>query len=461
LAAEQKDYDMRDKDLSIKAENISKRYRIGIKDQTHDSIGASILSFIKSPLSNYLKYRSLYKFNDIENENHQDLKTNHDDIIWALRNVSFEVKRGEVLGIIGENGAGKSTLLKILCGITDPTSGYAEIRGRISSLLEVGTGFHQELTGRENVYLNATILGMKKVEVDRKFDEIVEFSGIEKFIDTPVKRYSSGMSVRLAFAVAAYLEPEILLIDEVLAVGDAAFQKKCLKKMEDVGQEGRTVLFVSHNMSAVTRLCERTILLDNGLIVEDGPSQDVVRDYLTSESGTPAMREWNDPAKAPHGDVAELRAVRVKNKDLSVSECVDIKEQVAIEMEYEVVKSNYIIMPFHHLYNDEGVLVFCANDTDPEWLNRPRPVGRFKSIAWIPGNLLSEGTITVTSGITTLNPQIKQFRENAVVSFQVVEKSSSNSARGPWAGPMKGVVRPFLKWQTECLEKEGLSHIKN
>jgi len=449
---------MLNKDLSIKAEKISKRYRIGLKEQIHDSIGANVLSILKSPLDNYRKYRSLYKFNDVENESHQDPKTNHADIVWALKDVSFEVKTGEVLGIIGENGAGKSTLLKILCGITDPTSGFAEIRGRISSLLEVGTGFHQDLTGRENVYLNATILGMKKVEVDRKFDEIVEFSGVEKFIDTPVKRYSSGMSVRLAFSVAAHLEPEILLIDEVLAVGDAAFQKKCLKKMEDVGQKGRTVLFVSHNMSAITRLCERTILLDKGFVVKDGPSQQVVRSYLTSGSGTPALREWKDPAKAPHGEVARLHAVRVKNKDLRVSESVDIAEPVAIEMEYEVLKSDYILMPFHHLYNDEGVLIFCANDTDSTWIDRPRPAGRFKSIAWIPGNLLSEGTIMVTSGMTTLNPKIKQFRENSVVSFQVVEKPGLNSARGPWAGPMKGVVRPFLKWQTEILVKEGLSH---
>jgi lipopolysaccharide transport system ATP-binding protein len=371
------------------------------------------------------------------------------------------VKNGEVLGIIGKNGAGKSTLLKILCRITDPTSGNAEIRGRISSLLEVGTGFHQELSGRENVYLNGTILGMKKVEVDQKFDEIVEFSGIEKFIDTPVKRYSSGMRVRLAFAVAAHLEPEVLLIDEVLAVGDAAFQKKCLDKMEDVGQKGRTVLFVSHNMSAITRLCERAILLDNGMVMKDGPSHQVVRDYLTSDSGSPAMREWPDPANAPCGKITRLHSIRVINKALKVSESVDIAEPVGIEMEYEVMKPDYILMPFHHLYNEEGVLLFCANDTDPAWLKRPRPAGRFKSTAWIPGNLLSEGMIMVNSGIMTLNPQIKQFNEHSVVSFQVVEKPGLSSARGPWAGMMKGVVRPFLEWQTECILNDSLSEVKS
>ena len=247
---------MSDRSIAIKAENLSKCYRIGLKENMHDSIAESIFSFIKSPVKNYRKYRSLYKFDDINDSSDKS------DIIWALRGVSFEVKVGEVVGIIGVNGAGKSTLLKILSKITDPSEGRAEIRGRISSLLEVGTGFHPELSGRENVYLNGTILGMRKKELDRRFDEIVDFSGVEKFIDTPVKRYSSGMKVRLAFAVAAHLEPEILLIDEVLAVGDAQFQKKCLSKMEDIGEHRRTVLFVSHNMPAVTRICPRTILLN-------------------------------------------------------------------------------------------------------------------------------------------------------------------------------------------------------
>jgi lipopolysaccharide transport system ATP-binding protein len=438
---------MSSNELAIKVENISKRYRIGVKDQVHDSIGATIFSFLKSPLSNYRKYKSLYQFNDTD----QDLKEHHSDIVWALRDICFEVKRGEVLGIIGKNGAGKSTLLKILCGITDPTSGNAEIRGRISSLLEVGTGFHPELTGRENVYLNATILGMKKVEVDQKFDEIVEFSGVEKFIDTPVKRFSSGMSVRLAFAVAAHLEPEILLIDEVLAVGDAAFQKKCLKKMEDVGQKGRTVLFVSHNMSAITRLCERTILLEKGRVIEDGPSQKVVRGYLTSESGSPALREWRDPAKAPCGDVARLRAVSVRTEDGEITESVDIGQPVGIEMEYEVLKSGRKLMPHYHLYNEEGIEVFCAHDTDPDWRDRPRPEGRYKSIAWIPGNLLSEGTIFVNSGLITLDPNSKQFYESAAVAFQVIENNGPSLARGGWAGPMTGTVRPLLEWSNELI----------
>jgi lipopolysaccharide transport system ATP-binding protein len=445
---------MTSKDIAIKVEDISKRYRIGLKDEMHDSFGAVLFDFIKSPLKNYRKYRSLYKFDDIEPGNYQDQNTNHADIIWALRNISFEVKSGEVVGIIGRNGAGKSTLLKILCRITGPTSGNAQIRGRISSLLEVGTGFHQELTGRENVYLNGTILGMMKKEVDRKFDEIVDFSGVEKFIDTPVKRYSSGMKVRLAFAVAAHLEPEILLIDEVLAVGDAAFQKKCLKKMEDVGQKGRTVLFVSHNMSAITRLCGRAILLEKGRVMEDGPSQRVVRIYLTSESGSAAIREWRDPAKGPCGDVARLRAVRVRTGDGQLKESIEISQPVGIEMDYEVMKPGRVLMPHYHLYNEEGVEVFCAHDTDPDWRDRPRPEGRYKSTAWIPGNLLSEGTLFVNSGLITLDPNTEQFYEAAAVAFQVIETNGPNLARGGWAGPMTGVVRPLLEWHTEYISNK-------
>ena len=236
---------------AITVDNLSKVYRIGLEGATNDSFGRAMIDFVRRPFSNYKKYRSLYRFSDEELSNSYA----GEDILWALNDVSFNVDQGEVVGIVGVNGAGKSTLLKVLSNITPPTMGTIKIRGRVSSLLEVGTGFHPELTGRENVYLNSTILGMRKKEVDDKFDEIVDFSGVEKFLDTPVKRYSMGMRVRLAFAVAAHLEPEILIIDEVLAVGDAEFQKKCLSKMEDVGKEGRTVLFVSHNMAAVTRLC--------------------------------------------------------------------------------------------------------------------------------------------------------------------------------------------------------------
>ncbi len=258
----------------IKVENLSKRYRIGLKEQQSETLAGALVNWLKAPISNYQHLRRLSQFNGSE--------PNTEDVIWALNNVSFDVQPGEVVGIIGRNGAGKSTLLKILSEITEPTSGRVILNGRVSSLLEVGTGFHPELTGRENVYLNGTILGMTKAEIDRKFDEIVDFSGVEKFLDTPVKRYSSGMQVRLAFAVAAHLEPEILIVDEVLAVGDMAFQKKCLGKMEAVSQEGRTVLFVSHNLAAVERLCSRGILLQAGQVSCQDRIEAVIQAYTNA-----------------------------------------------------------------------------------------------------------------------------------------------------------------------------------
>lgn len=277
---------MGNNDIAIKVENINKIYRIGVKENTHDSISAALFGFIKSPIKNFKTYRSYYKFDDID-LNNPDSDINNKNIVWAVKNISFEVKKGEVLGLIGGNGAGKSTLLKILARITDPSSGQAKIQGRISSLLEVGTGFHQELTGRENVLLNGTILGMTKKEVERKFDEIVDFSGVEKFIDTPVKRYSSGMKVRLAFAVAAFMEPEILLVDEVLAVGDATFQAKCIGKMGEVSRQGRTIIFVSHNMAAIENLCERVILLESGRVKMDSDSQTAISQYIQGLTQTP------------------------------------------------------------------------------------------------------------------------------------------------------------------------------
>jgi len=256
-------------DVAIRVENLSKRYRIGRREK-YLTLSEVLTRSFTAPFR-------LFRRNEHSSDtNHQS----QDNYIWALKDVSFEVKRGEVVGIIGRNGAGKSTLLKILARITDPTEGYAEVRGRVGSLLEVGTGFHPELTGRENIYLSGAVLGMKKKEIDKKFDEIVEFAEIEKFIDTPIKHYSSGMYIRLAFAVAAHLEPEILLVDEILAVGDTAFQRKCLGKMENVAKEGRTVLFVSHNMAAIENLCSKAILLNNGCITNIGDTRSVIQTYL-------------------------------------------------------------------------------------------------------------------------------------------------------------------------------------
>ncbi len=438
-------------DIAINVEEIGKCYRIGMKDKMSDNFASTVMNILKSPLNNYRKYRSLYKFDEITDPNDTSRDNNYSDIIWAVRDVSFNVKRGEVVGIIGRNGAGKSTLLKILSRITTPTKGCVEIYGKVSSLLEVGTGFHPELTGRENIYLNGTILGMRKKEVEEKFDEIVEFSGISKFLDTPIKRYSSGMKVRLAFSVAAYLEPEILIIDEVLAVGDADFQKKCLDKMQEVGEKGKTVLFVSHNMPAVTRLCERTILLDGGRVIDDGPSDRIVGEYLGASHGTKAVCEWAGEDKAPAGSVARLRAVRMLNEDGEVSESFDIRHPIIMEMEFDVLKPGYVLLPHFGLRNEKGESVFITVDVDQEWRKKPRPKGRYKSTALIYGNLLSEGRLFVNCNLMTLSPNELQFSERNVVAFQVIDRFGDDTARGDCTGVMGGVVRPLLKWETKFI----------
>jgi lipopolysaccharide transport system ATP-binding protein len=380
-----------------------------------------------------------------------------EDAFWALNDVSFDVRQGEVVGIIGRNGAGKSTLLKILSRITEPTRGTVSIHGRVASLLEVGTGFHPELTGRENVFLNGAILGMRRAEIKAKFDEIVAFAEVEKFLDTPVKRYSSGMYVRLAFAVAAHLEPEILIVDEVLAVGDANFQKKCLNKMQDVGKEGRTVLFVSHSMPAVTRLCPRAILLDRGNVVSHGPAHQVISAYMSSGLGTTAAREWPDAKNAPGNDVVRLRAVRVCTGSLETTETIDIRREVKIILEFDVLEGGHELTPNFHLFNDEGACVFITTDHDPNWRGNPRPAGRYTSEVTIPGNFLAESTLLVTVAVSTLNPVTVHAVERDAVAFQVVDTLDGDSARGEFAGPFPGIVRPLLSWTTrfEPVATEG------
>jgi lipopolysaccharide transport system ATP-binding protein len=294
---------------------------------------------------------------------------------------------------------------------------------------------------------------MRKKEIDRKLDEIVDFSGVEKFIDTPVKRFSSGMKVRLAFAVAAHLEPEILLIDEVLAVGDASFQKKCLNKMKEVGQNGRTVLFVSHNMPAVTRLCPRVILLNGGRLIADGPSHQVVSAYVNSERETSASREWPDPSEAPGDSVVRLRAVRVKTKEGNITEVMDIRKPIGIEMEYEVLQPSHILMVYFSVVNEEGIAVFTSIDNDPAWRDSPRPAGCYVSTAWIPENFLSEGILFIRTCMRTLNPMIRCFRVEDVVAFQVIDSLDGDSARVDYGGALTGVVRPLLRWETQYSPK--------
>jgi lipopolysaccharide transport system ATP-binding protein len=354
------------------------------------------------------------------------------------------------VGIIGRNGAGKSTLLKVLTRITDPTEGELGLNGRVGSLLEVGTGFHPELTGRENVYLNGAILGMRKTEIEAKFDEIVEFAEVAKFLDTPVKYYSTGMYMRLAFAVAAHLEPEILIVDEVLAVGDAGFQKKCLEKMKNVGQHGHTVLFVSHNMQAITQLCTRAILLDSGRVIQDGPAHEVVSSYLNPEAGTSAAREWPDRAQAPGDDVARLCAVRVRGLDGEIADSFDIRLPIAVELEYEVLKPGHIFHPHFGLTNQDGVALFVAQDVDRTWRGRTRPPGRYISTALIPGNFLAEGRVYINPAMCSLNPNTLHFYEQGVVAFNVVDCFlADDTARGDYPTPVPGVVRPLLEWSTQ------------
>jgi len=429
----------------IRVESVSKQYRIGAIQPPYQTLREALSQAIRLPF-----------------RRPQNRPQARNGKIWALRDISFTIEPGEVVGIIGRNGAGKSTLLKILSRVTEPTIGRVQLYGRIGSLLEVGTGFHPELTGRENVFLNGAILGMTRIEIQRKFEEIVAFSEIEKFIDTPVKWYSTGMYLRLAFAVAAHFEPEILIIDEVLAVGDAGFQEKCLNKMNDLRRGGRTILFVSHNMAAVSRLCKRVISLSEGMIVSDGPtaadeskrpadgkqvakvgSNDLApRVKITSE------KCWGTIEEAPGDDIVRLRAVRIRTESGAVVDSVDIRRPVGIEMEFEVLQPGHVLVPNYHFLDENGVHVFGANDHDPAWRRRPRPVGHYVSTAWIPGNFLSEGVLRVSAAVSTMVPVKVHVYEVGVCSFRIFDTQDGDSARGDYVGPLPGFVRPLLAWTT-------------
>lgn len=416
----------------IKVENLSKQYRIGARQAQYASLRDTFAEAVKAP------FKGLQHNGAVA-----------DETIWALKDVSFEVQPGEVVGIIGRNGAGKSTLLKILSRIAEPTTGRVQLYGRVGSLLEVGTGFHPDLTGRENIFLNGAILGMSRAEMARKFDEIVAFSEIEKFIDTPVKWYSSGMYLRLAFSVAAHLDPEILMMDEVLAVGDASFQQKCTNKMQDIRRQGRTILFVSHSMPAITRLCERAIFLSEGVVLSDGPAHQIASAYLSSTLTTTPKREWRDLSEAPGNEIARLREARVCTEDGLTTDTIDIRKPVGIEMEYEVLTPGYVLVPNYHFYNEDGVCAFITRELDSEWCHKPRPVGIFRSTAWIPGNFLSEGTMIVGVALSsTHEPLIIHFYERDAVAFQVIDSLDGDSARGNYTGHMPGAVRPVLRWTT-------------
>jgi len=422
-------------EIAIRAEGLGKKYRIGVRRDPYARLTESLWQAATAP---FRRGRSAEVGTDF----------------WALRDVSFDVPRGSAVGVIGRNGAGKTTLLKILSRVTSPTLGRAELHGRVGSLLEVGTGFHPELSGRENVLLSGAILGMRRAEITRQFDAIVEFADIGQFLDTPIKRYSSGMKVRLGFAVAAFLEPEILFIDEVLAVGDAEFQKKCLGKMSEIGQAGRTIVFVSHSMPAILRLCDRAILLDHGHVVTDGATHDVVRTYLESDLGRTGERRWADPSEAPGDDVGRLKSIRVVPAHGGRSDEVDITEPLDIEVEYWSDAPGSLRPSVNlHFLNGEGVSLFVTNDwNDRSWWERRRPSGVVRSVCRIPGNFLAEGRVTVTAAVSTYNPTIVHAVEWDAVAFQVVDRSEGEGVRGVFVNDWPGVVRPMLDWHVALVE---------
>ena len=366
---------------------------------------------------------------------------------WALKNVSFEVKQGEVLGIIGANGAGKSTLLKLLSKITPPTEGKITLRGRVASLLEVGTGFHPELTGRENIFLNGSILGMSRKEIRSKFDEIVNFAEIGPFLDTPVKRYSSGMYVRLAFAVAAHLEPEILVVDEVLSVGDAQFQKKCLGKMQDVSKSGRTVLFVSHNLGAVKQLCQSCILLDKGSIVSSGGTEKVIAKYLSTHSvQVPIYKQAHNRNKRMN-----LRKVELNPHKKKPSNRINYDEEIKLGFEYEINEPISDGTIWFAIQTADGVIGFCSSDYDlnPELRGRRSP-GYYRSEVTIPGKWLNTGQYLVILGVVQNSPVIVYDRRETI-AFTVIDNGSTPNAAFQ-DGTRKGILQPFLKWESQKIK---------
>jgi lipopolysaccharide transport system ATP-binding protein len=417
-------------DVVIRAEGLGKKYLIGHQTEhepyssLRDVIAKTVRGFARSA-GDMIRGRQLVVGDEIEE-------------FWAVRNVNFEIRRGEVVGIIGRNGAGKSTLLKILSRITEPSTGRVEIKGRVASLLEVGTGFHPELTGRENIYLNGAILGMSRAEIRKKFDAIVAFAGVEGFLDTPVKRYSSGMYVRLAFAVAAHLEPEILVIDEVLAVGDAEFQKKCLGKIETIASSGRTVLFVSHNLRSISDLCAAAILLERGAVAAAGHPRDVVSRYIGG--GTENVTEWR-PQPLPNSPF-QFNRVHLANARRGEAEAtIPYSEAVEIEFDFTVNDGLPIGRLGLMLVNEEGLPVLTSADTDAmSNLNRPWPLGRFLLRCTIPGSLLMPGRYCLIC--SEPQPRGGDIIHENVLSFTINGLGSPSERDG-----RRGVIAPTLRWE--------------
>lgn len=414
----------------IKVNNLSKRYRLGLKEKQAGTLAGQIGNVIKSPWQNLKRLRDLNKFGKED-----------ESVFWALKDVSFEVKEGEVLGIIGKNGAGKSTLLKILSQITEPTSGKIEIQGRVASLLEVGTGFHPELSGRENIYMNGTILGMTRREIDYKLDEIIDFSGVEKFIDTPVKFYSSGMKVRLGFSVAAHLEPEILIIDEVLAVGDYEFQKKCLGKMEDVSRHGRTVLFVSHNLEAVRALCSHSLFLSGGFLKSIGPTEEVVNDYIKKQLVSKSTTKW-DYEHAPGNEYVKVSLISVSNPGHSPQSQIDRNKQIEFNFQFWFDGPHSQINLSLILYTIKGECVFNVISQVPlPTLSK----GFYTAKCLLPPKFLNESEYKIDL-IWVKDAKTQLFRMDDSLMFEVIDQEPRKIN---WFGKFPGVIHPTLDFRIE------------
>jgi lipopolysaccharide transport system ATP-binding protein len=429
-------------DIAIRVKGLSKEYRIGMAPMRYATLRDSLVGAAGAPgrlLGRLIRSRRLGEGE--ESPNH----------IWALRDISFDVNKGQVMGIIGRNGAGKSTLLKILARVTEPTEGYGEVHGRVGSLLEVGTGFHPELTGRENIYLNGAILGMHRAEIERKFDEIVDFSEVGKFIDTPVKRYSSGMYLRLAFAVAAHLEPEILVVDEVLAVGDAEFQRKCLGKMSDVAQEGRTVLFVSHNMSAILRLTQECLVIEKGRLKLRAPTAQAVDYYLSSGYSLDGERVW--AADEIPADAAPFSPVslRVRNPQGKIVDTVRSTDPLTIEFEYSLAEPVTGLRTGFYLMSTRGEVLLTSFDTDePAMFERftARPAGRYFSRCTIPGDFFNEGRYVIGVNASTFRIR-RYFQDEQALTFTV---DGAGAPGMQWPEARMGPLRPRLDWQIEVVD---------
>lgn len=427
---------------AVTVEHLGKRYRIGT-EQTRFRYGLlrDVLADVATTPVRLLRSMAGKTLRANDAASH----------IWALDDVSFSLEEGKVLGIVGRNGAGKSTLLKILSRVTEPTKGAVTVRGRVGSLLEVGTGFHPELTGRENIYMNGAVLGMKRAEIDRKFDEIVAFSEVERFVDTPVKRYSSGMYLRLAFAVAAHLEPEILVVDEVLAVGDAEFQKKCLGKMGDVAQQGRTVLFVSHNMSAILRLTQETIVLKKGRLIKRGPTQQAVDFYLASGQAETGERIWEaqdiPAAAAPFRPIS----LRLKDRQGRIVDTVRSTEPAMVEWEYQLTAPVTGLRVGMYISTMRGEYVLTTFDVDDAQRFEQfgaRAAGHYLSRCTLPADFLNEGRYAVGVNASSFGVR-RYFMDENALTFNV---DISGAPGTQWPEFRHGPVRPRLDWKIEKVE---------